>query len=283
MYRTKIDWCDSTWNPISGCYHDCPYCYARQIAHRFSGKGELWNEDKLHVLDEKAYMDDETESSCAYPYGFEPTLHRYRLQDYYNRKGRNIFVGSTADIFGSWIPEQWHKEVFSACIAAPQHQYLFLTKSPEHIPRHSYLYSGVFSEHAENFWFGTTITCQKDLEDRLFPLLQVRGHTYLSIEPLHGPLNLFTIWVTEKNKEVYLSLPEKKAYYMGGRSEYRMPEWIIIGAETGRRNGKIIPERKWVEDIVSACRKANIPVFMKNSLQDIWKKELIQEYPKGLQ
>ena len=35
--KTKIDWCDSTWNPVTGCLHDCPYCYARRIAERFGG------------------------------------------------------------------------------------------------------------------------------------------------------------------------------------------------------------------------------------------------------
>lgn len=33
--KTKIDWCDSTWNPVTGCLHGCAYCYARKIAERF--------------------------------------------------------------------------------------------------------------------------------------------------------------------------------------------------------------------------------------------------------
>lgn len=35
--KTKIDWCDSTWNPVTGCLHGCAYCYARKIAERFGG------------------------------------------------------------------------------------------------------------------------------------------------------------------------------------------------------------------------------------------------------
>ena len=35
MNKTKIDWCDSTWNPVTGCLHGCEYCYARGIANRF--------------------------------------------------------------------------------------------------------------------------------------------------------------------------------------------------------------------------------------------------------
>ena len=78
MEKTKIDWCESTWNPVTGCYHECPYCYARGIANRFSGHGEQWNDDKLHVLDNKIYA-EESETAEPYPYGFVPTLHRYSL------------------------------------------------------------------------------------------------------------------------------------------------------------------------------------------------------------
>lgn len=45
--KTKIDWCDSTWNPVTGCRHDCAYCYARKIAERFGGVN--WHE-KLNIF-----------------------------------------------------------------------------------------------------------------------------------------------------------------------------------------------------------------------------------------
>ena len=28
--KKKIDWCASTWNPVTGCLHGCEYCYARR-------------------------------------------------------------------------------------------------------------------------------------------------------------------------------------------------------------------------------------------------------------
>lgn len=37
MDKTKIDWCDMSWNPITGCKHGCEYCYARRMAERFGG------------------------------------------------------------------------------------------------------------------------------------------------------------------------------------------------------------------------------------------------------
>lgn len=42
--KTKIDWADSTWNPVTGCRHSCEYCYARKIAERFGG---VYYEDEL--------------------------------------------------------------------------------------------------------------------------------------------------------------------------------------------------------------------------------------------
>ena len=283
MNKTKIDWCDSTWNPVTGCLYGCKYCYAKSIATRFSGKAELWSHDeKIHELTEKQYL-GEDEKACPYPYGFEPSFHRYRLHDYDQKEGRNIFVCSMADLFGEWVPEAWQKEIFTVCRQNRQHNYLFLTKNPRRLPRTSELYNGIFGVHLENMWFGTTITCQKDLEDRLFPLLQVKGHVFLSIEPLHGQLDLDKIWVSEKKGEVYLSLPERNVYYFGGRSAFPMPEWVIIGAETGTRRDRIIPKRCWISEIVSKCKMAGIPVFMKESLKSIWGEDLVQEYPECLQ
>lgn len=38
--KTKIEWCDATWNPVQGCgpiSPGCKNCYARQFAERFRG------------------------------------------------------------------------------------------------------------------------------------------------------------------------------------------------------------------------------------------------------
>ena len=34
MNATKIEWTDMTVNPVVGCSHGCPYCYARKMAKR---------------------------------------------------------------------------------------------------------------------------------------------------------------------------------------------------------------------------------------------------------
>ena len=35
MKNTKIEWADATLNPVIGCKHGCPYCYAKYMNKRF--------------------------------------------------------------------------------------------------------------------------------------------------------------------------------------------------------------------------------------------------------
>src|SRR5699024_6675608 len=164
MNKTKIDWCDSTWNPVTGCLHGCEYCYARRIAKRFGGASEThcnetvgrecqWEtsaEGKIHVLSEPIY-DYDHGRNAPYPYEFDPTFHKYRLNEYQNKKGRNIFVCSMGDLFGDWVPDEWIEEVFKACDNAPQHNYLFLTKNPF---RYEILHLKGILRKRDNMWCG---------------------------------------------------------------------------------------------------------------------------------
>ncbi len=252
MNKTKIDWCDSTWSPVTGCLHGCEYCYARRIAERFGGHtmdGDT-TIDSLYdeVLDEALYIERASgeKVNAPYPFGFKPTLHRYRLDEYRNKKGRNIFVCSMADLFGSWVPDSWIEEVFKACERAPQHNYLFLTKNPNRYIRLSEL--GKLPSK-DNMWYSSTVTAMEE-----YFCSKETFNTFLSIEPIFASISPLTISGVK---------------------------WIIIGAETGRRKDKVIPERKWIEDIVNECKKSDIPIFMKSSLADIWGEPLIQKFPRG--
>ena len=81
MNKSGIEWCDHTWNPITGCRHGCSYCYADKMSLRFCGnmKRNMVQTDQyrmdgdLFVLDEPFMNEDG--KPVIYPFGFAPTLH----------------------------------------------------------------------------------------------------------------------------------------------------------------------------------------------------------------
>jgi len=245
MLKTKIEWCDSTWNPITGCRHKCPYCYARRMAERFSGYdpenqgGVVQLGNGCHELSKHVRKGQPGHKTVApYPFGFEPTFHRYRLEQ--PKKWVNpqtIFVCSMADLFGAWVPTKWIVEVLDACQAAPQHRYIFLTKNPR---RYAELDRLALLPREDNFWYGSTVTSKSD---RRFNG-HIRLNTFLSIEPLHENLD-------------------------AGLGSFGGDRWIIIGAETGQRKEKIVPEKAWVDNICEAADLTSASVFMKDSLKPI--------------
>lgn len=257
MDNTKIDWCTDSWNPVTGCRHGCEYCYAKGIATRFGGwttggvktmenffkdPPELDNPLLLERKDGKAV-------NAPYPFGFLPTLHRYRLgEPARKRRPRNIFVCSMADLFGDWVPTRWITEVLDACLAAPQHNYLFLTKNPE---RYVQLDDLALLPRRENFWYGTTAT--QEGQPYFFSNIH---NTFVSVEPMTGPI-----------------FPSEDGI---------LADWVIVGAETGLRAEKVKPERAWVEQLLRDCREECVPLFMKGNLAETWGGELIQELPEGL-
>lgn len=276
MNKSKIDWTDYSWNPITGCRHNCPYCYARKQSARFSGDIRLNKTSKdcqydsergLYVLD-KPFITRENRA-LNYPYGFEPTLHKYRL-DWPGKikNGRNIFVGSMSDVFGDWVPDEWISMIFEACKQYPQHNYMFLTKNPERYKKVS---------DNENMWFGTTVTSTDD-EYRINTLMvSGKTHKFLSIEPILSPITIPEVFIKP------LNWGEGDRNYPDGAG---FIEWVIIGAETGNRREKVVPERDWIISLVKQCMEAKVPVFLKDNLQEIMGKgydlKPLQEFPEAL-
>jgi protein gp37 len=266
MNKSKIEWCTRTWNPITGCFHGCPYCYAEKIANRFGlafaprlgdpGMEGASKHDSDEGMDtmlelEKPYKSYEGKRS-AYPMAFSPTFHRYRLGEPAKEKEpQNIFVGSMADVFGEWVPVEWQEEIFEACEAAPWHRYIFLTKNPDGYNRwYSY-----YDNRPNNFWFGASATNYNDMVSIRQTL--AKSLNFLSLEPLHGYVDLGK-FVRENPGQL---------------------DWVIVGAETGRRKERITPELDWVAEIIVTAKRKGIPLFMKNSLKKAWGEHFIQQYP----
>ncbi|WP_283682723.1 DUF5131 family protein [Parablautia sp. Marseille-Q6255] len=254
MNRSKIRWCDHTFNIITGCQYGCSYCYAAQMALRFCGnvKQNLAQKHKyrmdgdLFILDKPFLSEDGYQ--IIYPFGFKPTLHRYRYDILDKLKqGQNILVGAMADLFGEWVSDYWIKDIFEICEKKSQHNYMFLTKNPERYTKY-----GVPDK--ENMWYGTTITNDEDV--KRIHQLPSRQNTFVTVEPILENINI--------------ALADVK--------------WIIVGAETGYRAGRIIPEFDWIRKIVDEADRKGIPIFMQDSLIGIVGEEnMRRELPVQLQ
>ncbi len=160
-----IDWARFTWNPITGCLHDCPYCYARDIAERFHSEGHP-----------------------AFPDGFAPALRADRLSAPINQlppasddpRDARIFTGSMADMFGRWVPPEWIDAVLGIAREARQWEFLMLTKFPKRMSEF---------EIPNNVWMGTTVDCQARVNaaEAAFERVQARVR-WLSVEPMLEPI-----------------------------------------------------------------------------------------------
>ena len=99
MNKTRIDWCDSTVNPVVGCPNGCEWCYARRQNKRFHYV-ENWEKPE-----------------------FKPDV----LKKFGSKKPRAVFIDSMSDI-GCWRDE-WLVEVLQTMANNPQHDYIALTKT----------------------------------------------------------------------------------------------------------------------------------------------------------
>jgi protein gp37 len=214
----SIGWARWTWNVVTGCLHECPYCYARDMA----------------TLGPTAR---------AFPNGFAPTFVPGRLKAPQNTRfpaekaGRelghkNVFTVSMGDLFGHWVPAEWVEAVLAEVRAAPQWNFLFLTKSPGRMARF---------DLPENAWVGTTVDCQARVANAEKAFRKVKaGVKWLSCEPLLEPLK-------------FKDLGAFQWVVLGGASpSSKTPEWR--------------PPRAWAQDIEDECERLGVPFYEKTNL-----------------
>jgi protein gp37 len=151
MNKTAIEWCDYTWNPVTGCQRNCFYCYARGIHNRFNKT----------------------------PFS-EITVHRDRFSDPKKIKyPSTIFVGSMSDI--EFWPQGVTGEIISITEECPQHTFMFLSKNPNSY--HGFRWS-------PNTMQGVTMTCDQCAWDQLVMVQTISRYPrpFISIEPLSGEI-----------------------------------------------------------------------------------------------
>ena len=246
--NSKIAWTDHTWNPWQGCHKvsdGCKNCYM--------------------FRDKKRYGQDASIVVRSKPPTFNKPLHW--------KDPAKVFVCSWSDFFIQEA-DTWRTEAYDIIEKTPHLTYLLLTKRPENICSRW----GAVQSLAKNIWLGVTVENQEAAYERIPLLLQtpVNGKRFLSIEPMLDEISLrwLAAWHGKASK------PRRWRESTNEFDGLRELDWVIIGTESGpdRRPCKV----EWVRKIVEQCKKAEVPVFVKQLYIDGKVSGDINEWPEDL-
>lgn len=194
MPKTKIEWTEHSWNPITGCSHagspGCDNCYAQRMARRLAGR---------HGYPEA-------------PHHFDVTLRPDRLDEPLKRKKPTVyFVCSMSDLFHKNVPVGFIQRVFKTMAAADWHTFQVLTKRSERLSEfcRSPWYRDLRHIYGlNNVWLGVSIE-SPEYSYRSYHLTRTpAAMRFISFEPLLASF----------------------ADYPGMLDDM---DWIIVGGESG--------------------------------------------------
>jgi protein gp37 len=251
MGKTKIEWTDAVWNPVTGCTKisaGCKNCYAERMHSRFS------NKPFSEIL--------------LYPKRLDHPLHW--------RKPSRIFVNSMSDLFHEVVPDWFIDQVFAVMALCPQHKFQILTKRPERMLEYckslghhhnsdrvylvakqvstetGFFYTlGANGWQLSNVWLGVSVENQETADERIPLLLQTPAAVrFVSIEPLLSVLILKDEWL-----------------WLGCRPTMDLPvdagklDWVIVGGESGPGARPMHPD--WARSLRDQATAAGVPFFFK--------------------
>jgi len=162
---SKIEWTDSTWNPVRGCTKispGCTHCYAETFAERFRGV-----------------------PGHPYEQGFDLRLVPHKILDPLRWPNpKMVFVNSMSDLFHEDVPVNYISAVAQVMKRSPWHIYQVLTKRSARMREilTSELRDLALSSH---IWWGTSVENRKYGLPRIEDLRNTPAAVrFLSIEPL---------------------------------------------------------------------------------------------------
>jgi len=170
-----------TWNPITGCLHNCVYCWARRYSKRLASMG-------------------------IEPYrthDFQPAFAEWRLRQKFP-KGRLIFVSDMGDMWGDWVPREWIERVLRVLRTKTDSWFFFLTKNPKR-------YHEFQDKFTDNMVLGATIETNRPYKVTRAPPPRERfeamrdldwSHKAVVIEPILDFDPEFIDWIREIRPEM---------------------------------------------------------------------------------
>jgi len=228
--NSKIEWTDHTFNPWTGCTKvspGCDHCYAEGWAKR-SGTVQWGDAPRRRT----------TDANWRLPLKWNAQAER---------EGRRfrVFCASLADVFDNAAPAAWRQDLMSMIVRTPHLDWLLLTKRIGNAKRmlsdasmHDGLLLTANDEYRPpaNLWIGATIVNREELL-RDAPKLMATPATvrFWSVEPLLEDLGV---------------IPREL-----------MPDWVIVGGESGHGARPMSPD--WARRLRDQCAAAGVPLLFK--------------------
>lgn len=229
MASSKIEWTDSSWNPLTGCTKvspGCKYCYAERMAGRLKAMG-----------------------NPNYANGFALTLHEKALNLPLTWKTpQYIFVNSMSDLFHEDVPLEFILRIFDLMRQASWHTFQLLTKRSERMME---LNEAI--DWPSNVWMGVSVETQ-EYTFRIEHLRLSKAHIkFLSLEPLLGPIPQLDLrgidWVIVGGESGPYARPIEEPWVLEIKSQcnekdvpFFFKQW---GGENKKKSGRLLEGRTW--------------------------------------
>ena len=227
--QSRIEWTESTWNPLTGCTKispGCKHCYAERMAKRLKAMGQP-----------------------NYVNGFKMTMHEHVIEKPLEWKTPQvIFVNSMSDLFHKDVPLEFIQRVFDTMKRAHWHQFQVLTKRSERLKELS-----PYLEWTDNIWMGVSVENEKYIY-RIDDLRKTKAKIkFLSVEPLLGPIPKINLkgmnWVIVGGESGPGARPLEREWVIGVRDQclkakvpFFFKQW---GGVQKKKAGRLLDGRTW--------------------------------------
>src|SRR3990167_10040208 len=247
MNKSRIEWTDATWNPVTGCTKispGCKNCYAETFANRGMGQ---WKGRKF------------TDVRC----------HHERL-DWPKKikKPQRIFVNSMSDLFHDDVPFEFINEVWLAMIGSPKATFQILTKRPKRMKEFfKWENAEIQMPILPKVWLGVSVEDQATADERIPLLLPTPPAVrYVSYEPALGPLNIqgtLNGWHEDHDHGAYSHTMDGECLSCPVQVPHETKiDWLICGGESGPHARPF--DLEWAGSVRDQCKIAGVPFFMKD-------------------
>ncbi|MCK4829334.1 phage Gp37/Gp68 family protein [bacterium] len=227
--KTKIEWTELTWNPVTGCTKispGCENCYAEKMAKRLKAM-----------------------NSPNYKNGFHLTCHPHLIKQPLTwKKSQMVFVNSMSDLFHANVPDDFIFEIFSTMNKATNHCFQILTKRSERLKE-----INEKLKWSKNIWMGVSVETS-DYLHRIDELRRTNAFVkFISFEPLLGAIRSINFeeidWVIVGGESGPKARPMEKRWVLDIKNEceektipFFFKQW---GGINKKKAGRILDGQTW--------------------------------------